>query len=97
MQKRMTAKILVDSCFSFELDNTKGCMAARRICYVDYPYVYPCSFLVCDAMRMGDLREDKFINIWEKGTARDTFRDIGLKAALRECYLLEQYKAKAVI
>ena len=48
-------------------------------------------------MRMGDLREDKFINIWEKGTARDTFRDIGLKAALRECYLLEQYKAKAVI
>jgi len=97
MQKRMTAKILVDSCFSFELDNTKGCMAARRICYVDYPYVYPCSFLVYEAMRMGDLREDKFINIWEKGTAQDTFRDIGLKAALRECYLLEQYKAKAVI
>jgi len=97
MQKNMAAKILVDSCFSFELDNTKGCMAGRRICYVDYPYVYPCSFLASEAMRMGDLREDKFINIWEKGTALDTFRNVGLNDALRDCYLLEKSQAKAVI
>lgn len=88
IQKKIGAKILVDSCFSFELDDEKGCMARRRFCYVDYPYVYPCSFLVSEGMRIGDLREKKFINIWEEFSFGN-FRNVGLNEALRECYFLE--------
>lgn len=91
LQGSVKAKILVDSCFSFNLEDNrvKGCMAGRRFCYIDYPFVHPCSFLTSAKWKIGDLREERFEDIWNNGDFRD-FRCVGLNVSLNECRFIDQ-------
>jgi radical SAM protein with 4Fe4S-binding SPASM domain len=54
---------------------TKGCLAGTGVCFVSHEgEVYPCGYLPVIA---GDLRKEKFVDIWEKSAVFNQLRDTG--------------------
>ena len=52
---------------------TKGCLAGTGVCFVSHEgEVYPCGYLPVVA---GDLRKEKFVDIWEKSAVFNQLRD----------------------
>jgi AdoMet-dependent heme synthase len=54
---------------------TKGCLAGTGVCFISHEgEVYPCGYLPVIA---GDLRKEKFVDIWEKSAVFNQLRDTG--------------------
>jgi radical SAM protein with 4Fe4S-binding SPASM domain len=54
---------------------TKGCLAGTGVCFVSHEgEVFPCGYLPVIA---GDLRKQKFIDIWENAAVFNALRDTG--------------------
>jgi AdoMet-dependent heme synthase len=54
---------------------TKGCLAGTGVCFISHEgEVYPCGYLPVIA---GDLRKEKFADIWEKSAVFNQLRDTG--------------------
>jgi AdoMet-dependent heme synthase len=54
---------------------TKGCLAGTGVCFVSHEgEVYPCGYLPVIA---GDLRKERFVDIWEKSAVFNQLRDTG--------------------
>jgi len=54
---------------------TKGCLAGTGVCFISHEgEVYPCGYLPAIA---GDLRKERFIDIWEKSAVFNALRDTG--------------------
>jgi radical SAM protein with 4Fe4S-binding SPASM domain len=52
---------------------TKGCLAGTGVCFISHEgEVYPCGYLPVIA---GDLRKEKFVDIWEKSAVFNQLRD----------------------
>jgi radical SAM protein with 4Fe4S-binding SPASM domain len=54
---------------------TKGCLAGTGVCFISHEgEVYPCGYLPAIA---GDLRKEKFADIWANATVFNELRDTG--------------------
>ena len=54
---------------------TKGCLAGTGVCFISHEgEVYPCGYLPAVA---GDLRKERFADIWEKSVVFNALRDTG--------------------
>ncbi|MCL4850967.1 MAG: radical SAM protein [Bryobacteraceae bacterium] len=54
---------------------TRGCLAGQGVCFISHRgEVYPCGYLPLAA---GDLRRQRFRDIWERATVFETLRDSG--------------------
>ena len=54
---------------------TKGCLAGTGVCFISHEgEVYPCGYLPAIA---GDLRKERFADIWEKSMVFNALRDTG--------------------
>jgi radical SAM protein with 4Fe4S-binding SPASM domain len=54
---------------------TKGCLAGTGVCFISHEgEVYPCGYLPVMA---GDLRREKFVDIWNNSVVFNELRDTG--------------------
>lgn len=72
-------------------DNHYGCSAGRTTCGIDsYGNVYPCSYMVFDELKCGNIKNESLAGIWKNSSVMKKIRTISsLKGKCSKCKYLD--------